>query len=128
MIMTRKDLEEAYSLANACRPPPIQHQGSDDYLLQQQQECERGQIGWFSRHEIRGRLEDPAYDNQGIESLPMEETTSARGDPKSIEKRMIFRTTLLMCIAANSHHETLDIDKATLAVHADPAEQKLQIG
>ena len=111
---TRRYLEETYSVANGGRPPPIQYQGADDYLLQQLRECEEGQIGWFSRYEIRGKLDDPGQNSQNRQSIPLDDEACRRGNAKEIEKRMIFRTTLLMCISANVHHKTLDIDKTKL--------------
>ena len=125
----REATEKAYSAKNNGIPPSVKFQGSDHNLALQFKECQKGQIGWFSDKQIISKLPDI----HGSGSLRVEKRmhdgtykvsdAEVREPPQTWnawkEMTQVFRTSLLMSIAANSQHRNLDINKEELDAFYD---------
>ena len=122
-------MEKAYALRNHGMMPQIKYQGSDHYLSLQFKECQRGQIGWFSEKQIISKLPDvTTFKTRKEEHRKADGTyevvdTEIKEPPATWnlwkEQTQIFRTSLLMCIASNSQHANLEIDKTELDAFYD---------
>ena len=120
----REALEKAYAGKNNGVTPSVKHQGSDHYLALQYKECQKGQVGWFSDKQIVGKLPDIQGSNtKKVETRKLDGTyevsdAEVREPPQTWntwkEQMHVFRTSLLMCVAACSQHRNLDIDKTDL--------------
>ena len=126
LVMTggqRESMERAYTQKTG-QSPSLKHQGSDHYMGLQYKECNRGQIGYFTLKQSIGKIPDDEsvyFDRQekrkangALEVNEIEQRDLPQTWESWKRQTLIFRTSLLMCIAANPQHGNIQVDKKVL--------------
>ena len=122
-LCDRRQMEEAYADKYGCPKPRLDQQGSDAYLKLQFRYVARGEIGHLHSKQIVSALPEDGERPMKIKKTkldswdPLEEEES-RPLPETrrqLERlHMVFRTTLLMCIAQFPQFAQLQIRKEEL--------------
>ena len=122
--MDRRSLEEAYMKTFAQNRPKLEHQGSDALLKRQCRFVNRGELGFIQVKHIVSALPEEGerptktskrFTLDGFEGTEEEEIRANPTARRQLERmHMVFRTTLLMCIASSPQFSNLAVTKQDL--------------